>query len=557
MHSKFPIPNSKLHGADMTSDARLALRRAGLSRRRFLKGTGALIVGFSGARLTEIPASAIVQAPAGPQGGRSPSDRLDSWIAVGADGSLDYAQLDAQVRHIAARLAEQGLGERDIIAVRVPNGRRAVAAELAVAAIGAVALPYPPGHGSRGPVSLLSRSRASAIVVERGTDAKAAVPDAQLPYLQAVFSWGEPTHPAGVDLRRPARRPFTPRPVDAEAPARILVTSGSESEPKMIAYSHNAMGGGRANYVRALSCGHPGPVRNLVLAPLASSYGSLGTSVTVAALGGTLIVQDGYDAHAALRALTVHRPTHVFGVPTMLRRLAELPPPPGEDLSALRAVVSSCGALPPATAEVVTRRFRRLLDEAAKPVAERGSQGSPRRFAYPPNLLVIDGGGPQANAAADALTEMGITDVAVIGLAKRLEEVWVPSEPDPVIFPRNSEGLYLLQRVRDEAHRFAIGYSRARRARRTVTSQLLDIPGVGPQRRRLLLGRFGSLAGVRLATPQEIAALPGFSSRLADRVLEHLGNIEHRTSNIDHRTSVQDRRNDEVSEPSPGAGNRE
>ncbi|MDI3405730.1 class I adenylate-forming enzyme family protein [Streptomyces cavernicola] len=278
---------------------------------------------------------------------------------VDPDGSLDYAELDAQVRHIAARLAEQGLGERDIIAVRVPNGRRAVAAELAVAAIGAVALPYPPGHGSRGPVSLLSRSRASAIVVERDTDAKAAVPDAQLPYLKAVFSWGEPTHPAGVDLRRPARRPFTPRPVDAEAPARILVTSGSESEPKMIAYSHNAMGGGRANYVRALSCGHPGPVRNLVLAPLASSYGSLGTSVTVAALGGTLIVQDGYDPHAALRALTAHRPTHVFGVPTMLRRLAELPPPPGEDLSALRAVVSSCDALPPATAEVVTRRFGR------------------------------------------------------------------------------------------------------------------------------------------------------------------------------------------------------
>ncbi|MFM9368613.1 class I adenylate-forming enzyme family protein [Streptomyces sp. Da 82-17] len=270
-------------------------------------------------------------------------------------GSLDYAELDAEVRHIAARLAEHGLGERDIVAVRVPNGRRAVAAELAVAAIGAVALPYPPGHGSLGPASLLGRSRARAIVAERDLD----VPGAELPYLEAVFSWGRVTRPGAVDLRQPARRPFTPRPVDAEAPARILVSSGSEAEPKMVAYSHNAMGGGRANYVRALSCGDPGPVRNLVLVPLASSFGSLGTSVTVAALGGTLIVQDGYDPRQALRLLSAHRPTHVYGVPTMLRRLAELPPEPDEDLSGLRAVVSSCDALPPATAEACARRFGR------------------------------------------------------------------------------------------------------------------------------------------------------------------------------------------------------
>ncbi|MFF2654139.1 class I adenylate-forming enzyme family protein [Streptomyces sp. NPDC058045] len=273
-------------------------------------------------------------------------------------GSLDYAQLASRVRHIAAHLAQRGLGERDIIAVRVPNGRRAVAAELAVAAVGAVALPYPPGHGSRGPTSLLARSRARAVITDRDTE-DALPADAQLPYLEAVFTWGEPTRPAGVDLETPARTPFTPRPVDPEAPARILVSSGSEAEPKMVAYSHNAMGGGRANYVRALSPDAPSPPRNLVLVPLASSFGSLGTSVTVAALGGTLLVQDTFDPRQALRMLTTHRPTHVFGVPTMLRRLAELPPAPGEDLGALRAVVSSGAALPPATAAACARRFGR------------------------------------------------------------------------------------------------------------------------------------------------------------------------------------------------------
>ncbi|WP_033224587.1 MULTISPECIES: class I adenylate-forming enzyme family protein [unclassified Streptomyces] len=275
---------------------------------------------------------------------------------VDTEGTLDYARLDADVRHLAARLAERGLGARDVIAVRVPNGRRAVAAELAVAALGAVALPYPPGHGSRGPASLLARSRARAVIVE---DARDAVPDARLPHLEAVFTWGEPDHPAGVCLTAPSREPFRPRPVDAEAPARILVSSGSEAEPKMVAYSHNAMAGGRANYLRALAGGDADGMRNLVLVPLASSFGSLGTSVTVAALGATLLVQDAFDPGEALRMLTAHRPTHVFGVPTMLRRLAEQPPAPGEDLSGLRALVSSGAALPGATAELCARRFGR------------------------------------------------------------------------------------------------------------------------------------------------------------------------------------------------------
>ncbi|MEU0203423.1 MULTISPECIES: class I adenylate-forming enzyme family protein [unclassified Streptomyces] len=269
-------------------------------------------------------------------------------------GALDYAALDTRVRHIAARLAEHGLGERDIIAVRMPNGRDAVAAELAVAAVGAVALPYPPGHGSRGPVSLLGRSRARALIVDEPSD---AVPQAHLPHLETVFTFGEGRGTA-QSLAASARQPFVPRPVDPEAPARILVSSGSEAEPKMAAYSHNAMAGGRAAYVRALHDGH-GPMRNLVLVPLASSFGSCGTSVTLAALGGTLLLQESFDPAAALRMIVEHRPTHVFGVPTMLHRIAEQPPAHREDFTGLRAVVSSGAALPDATADACRRRFGR------------------------------------------------------------------------------------------------------------------------------------------------------------------------------------------------------
>jgi excinuclease ABC subunit C len=139
-----------------------------------------------------------------------------------------------------------------------------------------------------------------------------------------------------------------------------------------------------------------------------------------------------------------------------------------------------------------------------------------------PDLLVVDGGKGQLNAALQAVGELGIQGLNVISIAKREEEVFLPGRSVSLLLAKRSPSLRLLQRVRDEAHRFAVSYSRARRARRTVTSQLLQIPGVGPRRRRQLLERFGSLAGVRLASPQEIAALPGFSLKLADRVLEHL-----------------------------------
>jgi excinuclease ABC subunit C len=171
-----------------------------------------------------------------------------------------------------------------------------------------------------------------------------------------------------------------------------------------------------------------------------------------------------------------------------------------------------------AIAEVITRRFRRYLDETAaeKTVAEGA------KFAYPPNLVVVDGGAGQTDAAARALAELGITDVAVCGLAKRLEEVWLPGEEYPVILPRTSEGLYLLQRVRDEAHRFAITYHRAKRGKAAIDSALDDVPGLGPARRAALLKQFGSVRKLAAAGPADVAAVPGIGPKLAATIVAAL-----------------------------------
>jgi len=175
-------------------------------------------------------------------------------------------------------------------------------------------------------------------------------------------------------------------------------------------------------------------------------------------------------------------------------------------------------------AEITRRRFQHhVADAEAIGLAEQGTADKPRRFAYPPNLYVVDGGAPQVNAAARVLGELGVTDVAVIGLAKRLEEVWVPAEPDPVILPRNSEGLYLLQRVRDEAHRFAISYHRSKRSKRMTASALDAVPGLGEMRRKALVTHFGSVARIRQASVEEITAVPGIGAATAAAVLSALG----------------------------------
>jgi excinuclease ABC subunit C len=173
-------------------------------------------------------------------------------------------------------------------------------------------------------------------------------------------------------------------------------------------------------------------------------------------------------------------------------------------------------------AEVTGRRFTRYLRDQQQDSNVLSAEGKSPRFAYPPNLYVVDGGAPQVNAAASVLTELGITDVATIGLAKRLEEVWVPAEPDPVILPRHSEGLYLLQRIRDEAHRFAVTYHRSKRSKRMTASALDCVPGLGDHRRAALVSHFGSVGRLREATVEEIAAVPGIGAVTAAAVLEAL-----------------------------------
>ena len=223
-----------------------------------------------------------------------------------------------------------------------------------------------------------------------------------------------------------------------------------------------------------------------------------------------------------------------------------------------------------AISEVVTRRFRRTValreaqgiqatsDQGAPSIqgsqADQGApsiqgsqadQGAPigdedpaggavtaARFAYPPSLVVIDGGPPQVNAAFRALADLGLTDIAVVGLAKRLEEVWLPDEEDPVILPRTSQGLYLLQRVRDEAHRTALRYQRQKRSARMTTSVLDDIPGLGPARRRALLARFGSVRKLRAATPEMIAEVPGIGPALAERIVLGLSGARTEALNL-------------------------
>ena len=173
-------------------------------------------------------------------------------------------------------------------------------------------------------------------------------------------------------------------------------------------------------------------------------------------------------------------------------------------------------------AEVTRRRFLRHVQDGGL-AQEEGPGERPRRFAYPPNLYVVDGGAPQVNAAKAVLDELDVRDVAVIGLAKRLEEVWVPGEADPVILPRNSEGLFMLQRLRDEAHRFAIAYHRSKRSKRMTASALDAVRGLGAARRKALVTHFGSLARLRQASLAEITAVPGIGAATAAAVLAALG----------------------------------
>ena len=171
-------------------------------------------------------------------------------------------------------------------------------------------------------------------------------------------------------------------------------------------------------------------------------------------------------------------------------------------------------------AQVLRRRLARL-DEDDQPDADDGAR-TKRRFAYRPGLLIVDGGQPQVQAAAGVLAELGIDDIPLVGIAKRLEEVWLPDDEFPVILPRGSEALFLLQRIRDEAHRFAITFQRQKR-RADIGTVLSEIPGLGPARSKALLRHFGSVARLRAATADEIAEVRGVGPQLAEAIVARLG----------------------------------
>ncbi|TVL90992.1 excinuclease ABC subunit UvrC [Streptomyces sp. SAJ15] len=225
--------------------------------------------------------------------------------------------------------------------------------------------------------------------------------------------------------------------------------------------------------------------------------------------------------------------------------------------------------------EVVSRRFRRYLQEKQKTGEWDGEDapaggevdavtggpvdpetGRPRKFAYPPQLVVVDGGAPQVAAARRALDELGIDDVAVCGLAKRLEEVWLPGEPDPVVLPRTSEGLYLLQRVRDEAHRFAISYQRSKRSKTMKAGPLDTVPGLGESRRQALLKHFGSLKRLRAATIDQICEVPGIGRKTAETVAAALAQAAPPAPAVNTATGeiIEDEAASAASSPTRGTG---
>ncbi|MEO8555611.1 MAG: excinuclease ABC subunit UvrC [Actinomycetota bacterium] len=247
-------------------------------------------------------------------------------------------------------------------------------------------------------------------------------------------------------------------------------------------------------------------------------------------------LQDGLDLISAPLRIECFDVSHVQGtnvVASMVVFEDGLPRKAEYRRFIVRGAVGQAGEANPqiddtaAMHEVLTRRFRRYLDDRADASDIEGmaidpDTGKPRRFAYPPNLVVVDGGLPQVNAARSALAELGIDDVALVGLAKRLEEVWLPGQAFPVILPRTSEGLYLLQRVRDEAHRFAIAFHRERRSKAMTASALDGISGLGETRRKALLRHFSSVKRIKEASLEQIREVPGIGVALAATIHETL-----------------------------------
>ncbi len=280
---------------------------------------------------------------------------------------VDYATLHAAASRVAAVLAAAGTCSGEVVAIQLPNGWRACAVELAVAALGAIALPYPVGRGERDARALLGRSGAAVAVLaapagelDASRAVRALLRRGELPQLRRLLvvgggrAAGEPLD-AALDGDEPQAWE-APGAIDPDGPLRILVSSGSEGEPKMVLYSHNALTGGRGALIGGLRSGAE-PLRNLFLIPLGSSFGSNATPVTLARHGGTLLLQPCFDAAGALRLIDEHGPTHVFGVGAMYQRLLADERCASIDTRSLRALVAGGSRIDVATVAACRERF--------------------------------------------------------------------------------------------------------------------------------------------------------------------------------------------------------
>jgi non-ribosomal peptide synthetase component E (peptide arylation enzyme) len=282
---------------------------------------------------------------------------------VDADGEISYAQFDVLVRKLAAGLTALGVRPGEVVAVQLPNSRLSCALDFAVAAVGAILLPFPIGRGERDIASLLGRSGSVVAVtaVSYGDfpcGQKTFELVSELPKLRSVITVDGATPPGCVPislLLAADHGDFTPVRPDADEAARILVSSGSETEPKMVVYSHNALAGGRGRFIAAIRGGED--YRALFLMPLGTAFGGNATPATMAANGGTLLVQPRFDVTSALTMIGRARPTHVFGVPTMLRKIIDSPAMASVDFSSVRAVVLGGSTLDAETAQHISEKL--------------------------------------------------------------------------------------------------------------------------------------------------------------------------------------------------------
>ncbi len=287
----------------------------------------------------------------------------DRPAVVDADGEISYAQFDVLVRKLAAGLTALGVEPGEIVAVQLPNSRLSCALDFAIAAVGAIVLPFPIGRGERDVASLLGRSGAVVAITaacygDFPCGQKTFELTSELPGLRSVIAVGGATPPGCVPmslLLAADHGDFMPVRPDPDGAARILVSSGSEAEPKMVVYSHNALAGGRGRFISAIRGG--AEFRALFLMPLGTAFGSNATPATMAANGGTMLVQPRFDVTSALQMIARARPTHVFGVPTMLRKIIDSPELASADFSSVRAVVLGGSALDIETARHVSAKL--------------------------------------------------------------------------------------------------------------------------------------------------------------------------------------------------------